>query len=61
MTGVSSVESDCGYNEQGFLTNCNRFLTRKEAAEVAWNAGQLKEKPIDKDGKWCTIYSEDMW
>jgi hypothetical protein len=40
---------------QGFLTNKNRFLTRKEALSVAINANQISE---DFNGVLC---SEDLW
>jgi hypothetical protein len=39
--------------EQGFLTDTGEFVGRKEAAEIAFNSGQIKEK---KD----QLYSEDL-
>lgn len=42
-----------GENEQGFLTNDNRFVDRKEARVIAEAAGQLKE-----DFKRTDLYSE---
>jgi len=39
---------------QGFLTNKNRFVTREEAEEIAFNEGQIKEKK----GR---LYSEDLY
>lgn len=40
--------------EQGFLTNKNRFVDRKEAAEIAFGAGQIN-KIVTK------LYSEDLY
>ncbi len=45
---------DIEEREQGFITNQNRFVTREEAAEIAYQSGQIKEK---KD----SLYSEDVW
>lgn len=39
---------------QGFLTDNNRFLSRSQAAEHAFQCGQIKE-PTN------TILSEDLW
>jgi hypothetical protein len=39
---------------QGFLTNKNRFVERKEAAEIAYKAGQIN-KPSNY------LYSEDLY
>jgi hypothetical protein len=60
ITGIDSVENKCGYYEQGFLTNCNRFVDRIEAGKIAWKAGQLEKKPYI-NGRWCEIYSEDLY
>lgn len=46
--------------KDGFLTNCNRFVDRIEAAELAWNAGQLEKKPMLNE-KWIEIFSEDLY
>lgn len=40
--------------EQGFLTNLNRFVGRKEAAHIAFNAGQIDQLKE-------TLFSEDVW
>jgi hypothetical protein len=40
--------------EQGFLTNFNRFVGREEAAQIAFDAGQTKEKLIK-------LFSEDLY
>lgn len=39
---------------QGFLTNTNRFIDRKEAGKIAFEAGQTKELEID-------LHSEDLY
>lgn len=39
---------------QGFLTNLNRFVDRKEAAQIAFAAGQIKHEQI-------TLFSEDIY
>lgn len=41
-------------DEEGFLTNLNRFVNRIEAVKIAYNAGQVKEV---KRG----LISEDLW
>lgn len=41
-------------HNQGFVTNKDRYLERKEAAQVAFECGQIKEV-----GK--TIFSEELW
>lgn len=54
ITGLRSVESEVGKYVQGFLTNTNRFVDRKEGGEIAFKSGQTKE--LKK-----TLYSEDLW
>ena len=39
---------------QGFLTNEDRFVEREEAAQIAFEAGQIKQHTI-------TLYSEDVY
>jgi hypothetical protein len=39
---------------QGFLTSGNRFVSRQTAAEIAFKAGQTKEKK-------STLFSEDIY
>ena len=43
-------------NQQGFLTSFNRFVSRGEAATIAFNAGQL-----ENDYSARGIASEDLW
>jgi hypothetical protein len=40
--------------KQGFLTNTNRFVNRKEGGEIAFNSGQTDNLKI-------TLYSEDLY
>lgn len=57
LTGLRSVtngEYSVGEYVQGFLTNTNRFVDRKEGAEIAFNANQIKEQKK-------TLYSEDLY
>lgn len=39
---------------QGFLTSRNRFVDREEAAELAFQNGQIAEEKL-------RLYSEDLW
>ena len=48
-TGMKPVRG-----EQGFVTNAGRFVSRKEAAKIAFEAGQT-EKLEDE------LFSEDVW
>lgn len=43
-----------GQHEQGFLDSAGRFLSREEAADVAYKAGQIDHP---KSG----LFSEDLW
>lgn len=52
ITGL--MQHEAGEEIQGFLTNTNRFVDRKEAGEIAFKAGQ-----IDKESN-C-LYSEDLY
>jgi hypothetical protein len=57
LTGLRSVEKaedGVGEHEQGFLTNTNRFVNREEAAQIAFDVGQIKQHTI-------TLYSEDLY
>ena len=40
----------------GFTTNTGRFVERKEAGKIAWEANQIKHNP-DGEG----IISEEIW
>lgn len=56
-----------GYKEisQGFITNENKFLTRKEAFEHAKQCGQISTKIVHERENGCTggtnLISEDLW
>jgi hypothetical protein len=54
ITGLRSIPAEAGEEEQGFLTSKNRFVTREEAAIIAYENGQTKEKLE-------TLYSEDLY
>ena len=57
LTGLRSVENaedGVGEHEQGFLTNTNRFVDRKEAGQIAFDAGQTEDLRT-------TLYSEDLY
>ncbi len=54
LRGEDWRASDYGKNVQGFMTSIDRFLNRKDAAEVAFNKGQT----LRKDG--C-LFSEDLY
>lgn len=43
---------------QGFMTNTNRYIGRKEARELAFANGQAKEEDIQSPNE---IFSEDLW
>jgi hypothetical protein len=42
------------FEEQGFLTNLNRFVSREEGAKIAYAFGQIAEQKE-------TLYSEDIY
>jgi len=52
LTGFSSHE--VGESIQGFITSKNRFVDRREGAQIAYEAGQTDE--IKKK-----LYSEDIY
>jgi hypothetical protein len=57
ITGKRSVKTGAdsiGEYEQGFLTSLNRFVNRKEAGSIAFEAGQIEESTD------C-LFSEDLW
>jgi hypothetical protein len=57
---LSRRQAEMGKYTQGFLTNTNRFVDRKEGMFIARNAGQLVEasqfKTTDHD-----LFSEDLY
>lgn len=50
-------DEDAGESVQGFLTSLNRFVDRKEGAEIAFKSGQI-EKPITHP---TGLFSEDLY
>lgn len=54
ITGLRSVPSEVGEEIQGFLTNKNRFVSRTEAAEIAYICGQIEKRKY-------VLFSEDLY
>jgi hypothetical protein len=54
LRSVTNGPESVGENIQGFLTSFNRFVDRKEGAEIAFNNGQINEKVKN-------LYSEDLY
>ena len=55
VTAMGKVQSEMGEYTQGFLTNLNRFVDRKEAAKIhVKNGGKLNYSTKD-------LYSEDIY
>ena len=57
LTGLADHES--GKNIQGFLTNKNRFVDRKEALQIALKAGQAD--PNNLGNSLIGLFSEDLF
>lgn len=55
---VETGENSCGKYVQGFLTNKNRFVDRKEGAEIAWRENQILDKGRANPNH---LYSEDIY
>lgn len=56
LTGKRSCE--VGEHIQGFLTNKNRFVDRKEAFQIALKQNQILDL---NDTRGVTLYSEDLY
>lgn len=41
-------------SQQGFFTSKNRFVSRKEAAQIAFSSGQITKEIVE-------LHSEDVW
>jgi hypothetical protein len=54
LTNKRSVLPEVGKYSQGFLSNKNNFYNRRDAMEIAYNAGQI---PMIK----TELYSEDLF
>jgi hypothetical protein len=46
---------------QGFLTSDNRFVGRAEAMEIAFLAGQIAERKLNRHGDPADLFSEDIY
>lgn len=51
---------------QGFMLSDGRFVNRQEAAKVAFSAGQINKRMLERRGldpEKCPedLYSEDVW
>lgn len=57
LTGLPDHKS--GKNIQGFLTNKNRFVDRKEALEIARTANQINEDELGNPR--IGLFSEDLY
>jgi hypothetical protein len=57
ITGLRSIPAEAGEEEQGFLTNKNRFVDRQEGWAIAYAAGQIDQSR----GETGTLYSEDLY
>lgn len=55
ITGLK--QSEAGEEVQGFLTNKNRFVDRKEAAKIALQTGQIDKLTNSSE----ILYSEDLY
>jgi hypothetical protein len=58
ITGLKSIPEEAGEEVQGFLTNKNRFVDRKEGWDIAEAAGQINDR---QRGGSRTLYSEDLY
>ena len=47
--------------EQGFLTECGKFVRRKPAMMIAEHAGQLKRREGPGTYQGPELFSEDLW
>jgi hypothetical protein len=61
LTGKRSVLPECGEYEQGFITNKNRFVGRKEAFDIARIADQIKGPNKGQSENSIGLTSEDLY
>jgi hypothetical protein len=54
---VKNAPDGVGETVQGFLTNTNRFVDRKEAYQIANKAGQIISEPYNDR----VLFSEDIY
>jgi hypothetical protein len=55
---VENGKDSVGEYTQGFLTNKDRFVDRKEGAEIAWRENQILDKGRSNPNY---LYSEDIY
>lgn len=55
---IPNFKQKPGNPVQGFLTNRNRFVDRKEAAQIALATGQVKAEEL---GNYTDLFSEHVW
>ena len=56
LRSVTVAEDATGESTQGFLTNTNRFVDRREGMDIAIACGQVDEAKAGKE-----LYSEDLY
>ena len=56
---VTYADDGVGQHKQGFLTNMNRFVDRKEAMKIALDNGQTKEENLNNPR--VGLFSEDIY
>jgi hypothetical protein len=61
LTGLRSVKTEVGEMVYGFLTSHNRFVDRKEAAEIAFKEGQVIQDIEDMLIIPDKLYSEHLY
>ena len=54
MVKVGKMGKNVTKGQTGFMTNMGRFVSREEAARIAYEAGQTK-------GRVHTLYSYHLW
>lgn len=55
ITGAKTVNASG--DDQGFLDSNGKYLTRKEALDIAFESGQIRtDRPIYNE-----LYSENLW
>ena len=59
LRSVQFGPNSVGETKQGFLTNTNRFVDRKEGMKIAIEAGQVEGDEINI--KYPTLFSEDLY
>jgi len=61
VTGIRSVMTEIGEYVQGFLTNKNRFVDRKEAYEIAFRENQIIGPNKGYSSNEVGLTSEDLY